>query len=73
MAVEETNSASAPLAAISAQQQLGKEDQIDERTFNQAIWQSVRGEGAETPEPRHRLPGAPTIEHDDEDDDEDDG
>ncbi|WP_218010408.1 bifunctional YncE family protein/alkaline phosphatase family protein [Actinomadura chibensis] len=65
----ETNSASAPLAAVSAQQQLGKEDQIDERTFNQAIWQSVRGKGAEMPEPRHRLPGAPAVEHDDDDDD----
>jgi hypothetical protein len=44
-----------PMAAESAAQQLGKEDQINERTFNEAIWQSVKGAGSVMPEPQHRL------------------
>jgi len=62
----EVNSANAPMAAASAEQYLGKEDQIDERTFNQAIWKSIKGAGSEMPEPQHRLPSTP--EHQEEDD-----
>jgi YVTN family beta-propeller protein len=51
----EVNPANAPMAAESAAQQLGAEDKIDERTFNQAIWQSVKGAGSVMPEPQHRL------------------
>jgi YVTN family beta-propeller protein len=51
----ELNGANAPMAAESAAQQLGTEDKIDERTFNQAIWQSVKGAGSVMPEPQHRL------------------
>jgi hypothetical protein len=29
------------------------EDAIDERTFNKAIWESIRGPGSVMPEPRH--------------------
>jgi YVTN family beta-propeller protein len=54
----ETNSATAPLAAESGQQDLGVEDRIDETTFNQAIWQSVRGAGAAMPAPQHHVYGA---------------
>lgn len=61
----EVNPNDAPMAEISARQQLGKEDQIDERTFNQAIWKSVRGAGSTMPEPQHRLPSAPVPEDDD--------
>ncbi|WP_207400980.1 bifunctional YncE family protein/alkaline phosphatase family protein [Actinomadura roseirufa] len=64
----ETNAANAAMAAISARQQLGREDQIDERTFNEAIWRSVRGRDARMPEPRHLLPGAPAPREDDDDD-----
>jgi YVTN family beta-propeller protein len=51
----EVNAPNAPMAAESAAQQLGTEDKIDERTFNQAIWQSVKGAGSVMPEPQHRL------------------
>ncbi len=51
----ETNPASAPLAAESAAQDLTREDQIDEQTFNRAIWQSVHGAGSVMPDPVHRL------------------
>lgn len=67
----EVNPSNAPMAAISAKQQLGREDQIDERTFNQAIWESVRGAGSQTPEPQHRLPSgssAPSPQEPDDDD-----
>jgi YVTN family beta-propeller protein len=47
------NTASSPLAAASARQDLRGEDRIDERTFNEAIWRSVRGAGAPMPAPRH--------------------
>ncbi|WP_307621286.1 beta-propeller fold lactonase family protein [Streptomyces sp. V3I7] len=52
------NGANAPMAGVSARQDLTKEDQIDERTFNEAIWKSVRGSGSVMPEPRHDLYGA---------------
>jgi hypothetical protein len=51
----ELNAPNAPMAAQSAAQQLGKEDQINERTFNEAIWQAVKGAGSVMPEPQHRL------------------
>jgi YVTN family beta-propeller protein len=47
-----TNSTSAPMAAISARQPLGREDQVDERSFNEAIWKSVRGARSTMPAPR---------------------
>jgi YVTN family beta-propeller protein len=49
------NGATAPMAAASVKQSLVKEDQIDEQTFNEAIWQSVRGAGSPMPAPRHAL------------------
>ncbi|MEU6577736.1 beta-propeller fold lactonase family protein [Streptomyces sp. NPDC046805] len=52
------NSVNAPLAGVSEKQNLTKEDQIDERTFNEAIWKSVRGAKSVMPEPRHDLYGA---------------
>ncbi|WP_235459448.1 bifunctional YncE family protein/alkaline phosphatase family protein [Streptomyces olivochromogenes] len=52
------NTAGFPLAEVSAKQDLTKEDQIDERTFNEAIWKSVRGAGSVMPEPRHDLYGS---------------
>ena len=50
-----TNSTTAPLAAVSARQPLGKEDQIDEKSFNEAIWQSVKGAGSAMPAPRQAV------------------
>jgi YVTN family beta-propeller protein len=47
-----TNGPNAPLAQLSARQPLGTEDQVDEQTFNEAIWQSVRGSGSTMPMPR---------------------
>jgi len=52
MAGDARNAASAPMAAVSARQRLDREDQIDERTFNEAIWQSVKGRGSRMPAPR---------------------
>jgi phospholipase C len=55
------NTARSPMAAESAAQALRKEDQIDEQTFNEAIWKSVRGAGSQLPAPRHsiRTPSQP--------------
>ena len=39
----DTNGVDAPMASVSARQQLDREDQINERTFNEAIWKSVKG------------------------------
>lgn len=65
------NTVSSPMAGVSAKQDLTKEDQIDERTFNEAIWKSVRGARSRMPEPRHDLYGAvphdPAEEPDDDD------
>ncbi|WP_330305628.1 MULTISPECIES: bifunctional YncE family protein/alkaline phosphatase family protein [unclassified Streptomyces] len=52
------NTVNSPMAKVSAKQDLTKEDQIDERTFNEAIWKSVRGAGSVMPAPRHDLYGA---------------
>ncbi|MFJ3304358.1 beta-propeller fold lactonase family protein [Streptomyces sp. NPDC086549] len=52
------NTVDSPMAGVSAKQDLTKEDQIDERTFNEAIWKSVRGARSRMPEPRHDLYGA---------------
>jgi YVTN family beta-propeller protein len=47
------NAASAPMAAVSAAQPLGREDQVDPLIFNQAIWQSVKGPRSSMPWPVH--------------------
>jgi hypothetical protein len=63
----DTNGVNAPLASVSEQQQLDKEDQINERTFNEAIWKSVKGADSTMPAPRHTLWGAvPYVEDDDD-------
>ena len=51
------NGANAPMAAQSAAQPLGQEDQIDMQVFNQAIWESVKGAKSPMPAPRHILGG----------------
>lgn len=50
----------APATAGAARtvQLLDKEDQIDEKSFNQEIWQSVRGAGSVVPVPQHHVIGA---------------
>ncbi|MCH0560194.1 bifunctional YncE family protein/alkaline phosphatase family protein [Streptomyces sp. MUM 16J] len=64
------NTVDSPMAGVSAKQNLTEEDQIDERTFNEAIWKSVRGAGSRMPEPRHDLYGAvPNDQAKDLDDD----
>jgi hypothetical protein len=55
------------MAAESGAQNLGKEDQIDENTFNQAIWKSVKGAGSVMPQPQHRLPGTTGAQQPDND------
>ena len=52
------HAASAPLASLSARQQLGEEDLVNERDLNRAIWKSVKGATSRTPAPMHRLPGS---------------
>lgn len=68
----EKNPPNAPMAGTSNKQDLSKEDQIDEQTFNQAIWQSVHGAGSTMPAPVHALWGAvpnnQAARHDDDDD-----
>jgi YVTN family beta-propeller protein len=49
------NAVGSPLAGASAKQNLTKEDQIDEQTFNEAIWKSVKGTWSVMPTPRHIL------------------
>jgi YVTN family beta-propeller protein len=56
--LDEVNPVNAPLAAESEKQNLDQEDRIDERTFNEAIWKSVRGAESEMPAPRHDLFGS---------------
>jgi hypothetical protein len=68
--VKETNPANAPDAAISNAQPLTKEDQIDEQTFNEAIWHSVKGAGSVMPAPQHHVFPAPPPGAKDEDDDD---
>ena len=53
--LDEKNPRDAPMAAVSAGQDLRQEDRIDEQTFNQAIWKSVKGAGSRMPNPVHRL------------------
>ena len=63
----DTNGVDAPMASVSARQQLDREDQINERTFNEAIWKSVKGAGSTMPAPKHTLWGAvPYVEDDDD-------
>jgi YVTN family beta-propeller protein len=76
--LDEVNGPRAPLAAQSAAQDLTKEDRIDEQTFNQAIWKSVKGADSVMPAPRYTLwgsapppppppVGAPATSKDDDD------
>ena len=57
-ATDLTNGAGAPMASTSAAQRLDKEDMINERLFNEAIWRSVRGPGSTMPAPKNTLWGA---------------
>jgi phospholipase C len=58
---DEVNTAASPLAKESASQDLSAEDKIDEQTFNQAIWKSVKGADSPMPAPVYTLwGGAPT-------------
>jgi YVTN family beta-propeller protein len=56
--LDEKNPVTAPLAAQSAQQDLTKEDRIDEQLFNQAIWKSVKGADSVMPAPKYGLWGS---------------
>jgi YVTN family beta-propeller protein len=49
------NGQGAPMAAQAAAQPLAQEDEIDEQTFNQEIWQSVRGANSPMPAPAGRT------------------
>lgn len=50
-----TNGPDAPMAAQSNAQNLSAEDQIDEDTFNRAIWASIKGPASVMPPPRHTV------------------
>jgi YVTN family beta-propeller protein len=68
--MKETNPVNAPDAAISNAQPLTKEDQIDEQTFNEAIWHSVKGADSVMPAPQHHVfPAPPPGAKDDDGDD----
>jgi DNA-binding beta-propeller fold protein YncE len=49
------NGAQAPLAAEAAKQDLSSEDRIDMTTFNQEVWQSVKGTAVPMPAPQHNA------------------
>jgi hypothetical protein len=49
------NGAQAPLAAEAAKQDLSSEDRIDMTTFNQEVWQSVKGTAVPMPAPQHDV------------------
>jgi len=49
------NSASAPLAALSAQMDFSKPDAAPENALSEATWKSIRGAGATMPASRHTL------------------
>jgi YVTN family beta-propeller protein len=51
------NTAASPMAAQSAAQPLQQEDQINMATFNQAVWESVKGANSPMPAPVHRFAG----------------
>jgi hypothetical protein len=57
-----TNTATAPLAARSGQQDFSAPDRAGEEVLNRAIWKSVKGARSRMPAPRHTLatpPGTP--------------
>ncbi|SDY94954.1 Phosphoesterase family protein [Modestobacter sp. DSM 44400] len=54
-AFDEVNTAAAPMAAESAQQDFTKEDRADENVLNQAIWKSVHGADSVMPSPQHNV------------------
>jgi YVTN family beta-propeller protein len=57
----EVNTAASPLAMQSAKQDLSTEDKINEQTFNEAIWKSVKGADSPMPAPVYKLwDGTPT-------------
>jgi hypothetical protein len=64
------NPPNAPMAGVSAKQDLTKQDQIDEQTFNEAIWKSVHGAGSLMPAPRHDLFGAGSEDEEGEEEEE---
>jgi YVTN family beta-propeller protein len=57
--LQEVNPVNAPFAAQSENQNLTKEDQINMRQFNQAIWASVKGANIPMPAPKHTVFPAP--------------
>jgi YVTN family beta-propeller protein len=59
--LDEKNPESAPMAAVSAAQDLRQEDRINEQAFNQAIWKSVKGADSQMPAPVYRYGAAPTA------------
>ncbi len=61
----EMNSPNSPMAAVSKAQRLDKEDLIDEATFNEAIWKSVRGAQSVMPAPHYGMFAAPAPDDDD--------
>ena len=59
------NSVDAPMAALSAQMDFTRPDNIPEDVLSQAIWKSVKGAASQMPAPRHTLllpPGSGPIE-----------
>jgi phospholipase C len=64
----DTNGVDAPMAAESAAQELDREDAINMRLFNRAIWESVKGAGSPMPPPRESLWGAVGVPEADPDD-----
>ncbi|HZD65659.1 MAG TPA: bifunctional YncE family protein/alkaline phosphatase family protein [Acidimicrobiales bacterium] len=57
-----TNTASSPMAAQSARQNVAEADRINEAEFNQAIWKSVKGADSQMPPPlSHGVPVATPV------------
>ncbi len=60
------NTADSPMVVASKRQDLSHEDQIDEQSFNRAIWKSVNGADSQMPAPRHGVMSSSSDQGDDE-------
>ena len=67
--IKAINAADAPNATASMQLDLSHEDRADDLTFNQIIWEAVRGRGTVMPPP---VRAAFVMPREDEDEDQDD-
>ncbi len=51
----QVNTANSPMATQAAKEDIAREDEIDMRSSNEEIWQSVKGPGSVMPAPAHHV------------------